>query len=202
MVSVSAASLACSRVGVKTPSTWPIRPSARGAFSGGKISFEELVRRYAGDVPPRALLEELLRVRAAFETDDGYVRLLNRTYLPAPLDPVGLERLGNVVNYFIDTVDFNLQKKMQGAGRFERYAMTVEGLSPEAFKRFDELIREKGQELLEKLTTGLAITRRRAVRAYPTMNQSRLALEFFTSLKSRQSRQTTIQKIVTTRSAR
>jgi hypothetical protein len=120
-------------------------------FSGGKISFEELVRRYAGDVPPRALLEELLRVRAAFETDDGYVRLLNRTYLPAPLDPVGLERLGKVVNYFIDTVDFNLQKKKQGAGRFERYAMTVEGLSPEAFKRFDELIREKGQEFLEKV---------------------------------------------------
>ena len=29
--------------------------------------------------------------------------------------------------------------------------MTVEGLSPEAFKRFDELIREKGQELLEKV---------------------------------------------------
>jgi hypothetical protein len=120
-------------------------------FSGGKLSFEELVRRYAGDVPARALLEELLRVRAAFETDDGYVRLLNRTYMAAPLDPAGLERLGKVVSYFIDTVDFNLQKKKQGAGRFERYAMTVEGLSPEAFKRFDELIREKAQELLEKV---------------------------------------------------
>ena len=77
------------------------------------------------------------------------MRLLNRTYVPSPLDPVGLERLGNVVNYFIDTVDFNLQKKRQGEGRFKRYAMTIEGLSPEAFQRFDALIREKGQELLE-----------------------------------------------------
>jgi hypothetical protein len=120
-------------------------------FAGETISFEDLVRRYAGDAPPRALLEELVRVDAALETDDGYVRLLNRTYLPSPLDPVGLERLGNVVNYFIDTVDFNLQKKRQGEGRFERYAITMEGLSPEDFEAFDALIREKGQELLEIL---------------------------------------------------
>jgi hypothetical protein len=120
-------------------------------FAGDMISFEDLVRRYAGDAPPRALLEELVRVNAALETDDGYVRLLNRTYLPSPLDPVGLERLGNVVNYFIDTVDFNLQKKRQGAGRFERYAITMEGLSPGDFEAFDALIREKGQELLEIL---------------------------------------------------
>jgi hypothetical protein len=120
-------------------------------FEGATMSFEDLVRKYAGDVPARALLEELVRVNAAIEMDDGYVRLLNRTYLPSPLDPVGLERLGNVVNYFIDTVDFNLQKKRQGEGRFERYAITMEGLSPQAFQMFDELIREKGQELLEVL---------------------------------------------------
>jgi hypothetical protein len=120
-------------------------------FAGDIMSFEDLVRRYAGDVSARALLEELVRVDAALETEDGYVRLLNRTYLPSPLDPVGLERLGNVVNYFIDTVDFNLQKKRQGEGRFERYAITMEGLSPQDFQAFDELIREKGQELLEIL---------------------------------------------------
>jgi Family of unknown function (DUF6502) len=120
-------------------------------FEGATMSFEDLVNKYAGDVPARALLEELVRVNAAVEMDDGYVRLLNRTYLPSPLDPVGLERLGNVVNYFIDTVDFNLQKKRQGEGRFERYAMTMEGLSPQAFQKFDALIREKGQELLEVL---------------------------------------------------
>jgi len=118
---------------------------------GDGISFEQLVKSYADDVTPRALLEELVRVNAALETDDGYVRLLNRTYLPTPLDPVGLERLGNVVNYFIDTVDFNLQKKKQGEGRFERYAITMEGLSSSAFQAFDALIREKGQELLEIL---------------------------------------------------
>jgi hypothetical protein len=120
-------------------------------FEGDGISFEQLVKTYTDSTNPRALLDELLRVNAARETDDGYVRLINRTYVPTPLDPVGLERLGNVVNYFIDTVDFNLQKKKQGSGRFERYAITMEGLSPSKFRAFDDLIREKGQELLEIL---------------------------------------------------
>jgi hypothetical protein len=120
-------------------------------FEGDGISFEQLVKTYTDSSNPRALVDELTRVNAARETDDGYVRLINRTYVPTPLDPVGLERLGNVVNYFIDTVDFNLQKKKQGAGRFERYAITMEGLTPTKFMAFDELIREKGQELLEIL---------------------------------------------------
>jgi len=120
-------------------------------FEGDGISFEQLVKTYADDVSPRALLDELLRVNAARETDDGYVRLLNRAYVPTPLDPVGLERLGNVVGYFIDTLDFNFQKKRQGEGRFERYAITMEGLSQAKLQAFDALIREKGQELLEIL---------------------------------------------------
>lgn len=120
-------------------------------FAGDRTSFEELADRYANGAAPRALLKELVRVGAAIETSDGYVRLLNRTYVPSPLDPIGLERLGNVVNYFIDTVDFNLQKRQQGEGRFERYAITMEGLAPSAFDAFDQLVREKGQEFLEIL---------------------------------------------------
>jgi hypothetical protein len=120
-------------------------------IEGDRTSFEALVERYAEGVSARTLLDELVRVNAAFETDDGYVRLLNRTYVPSPLDRVGLARLGNVVNYFIDTVDFNLQKKKQGEGRFERYAITMEGLAPADFVAFDQLVREKGQEFLEIL---------------------------------------------------
>jgi len=120
-------------------------------FAGDRTSFEELAARYASGASVRALLDELVRVGAAVETDDGYVRLLNRTYVPSPLDPVGLERLGNVVNYFVDTVDFNLQKKKQGEGRFERYAITMEGIAPDSFAAFDQVVREKGQEFLEIL---------------------------------------------------
>jgi len=121
-------------------------------FSGDGLSFEKLVAECTeGEADPELVLEELMRTGAVRVTSDRFVRLLNRTYLPAPLDPMGLERLGNVVHYFIDTVDFNLQKKKQGSGRFERYAITMEGLSPENFAALDALVRQKGQEFLEIL---------------------------------------------------
>jgi hypothetical protein len=148
-------------------------------FEGDGISFEQLVRTYTDSTNPRALLDELLRVNAARETDDGYVRLLNRTYVPTPLDPVGLERLGNVVNYFIDTVDFNLQKKKQGEGRFERYAITMEGLSPSKFQAFDELIREKGQELLEILDDWLGQNEIRGGHKLPPTESIRTGVGIF-----------------------
>jgi hypothetical protein len=125
-------------------------------FAGDRLSFTALVGRYAGDVDPALLLDELTRAGAALETADHYVRLLNRTYLPSPLDPSGLERIGNVVSYFIDTVDYNLQKKRQGEGRYERYTITMEGVSPRDFQAFDALVREKGQELLEILDDWLS----------------------------------------------
>jgi hypothetical protein len=134
---------------------------------------------YADDVQPRSLLDELLRVNAVRETDDGYVRLLNRTYLPTPLDPVGLERLGNVVNYFIDTVDFNLQKKKQGEGRFERYAITMEGLSHAKFQAFDDLIREKGQELLEILDDWLGQNETKGGHKLPSTESIRTGVGIF-----------------------
>jgi len=148
-------------------------------LEGDGISFEQLVTTYADDVSPRALLDELLRVNAARETDDGYVRLLNRTYVPTPLDPVGLERLGNVVNYFIDTVDFNLQKKKQGEGRFERYAITMEGLSPSKFQAFDELVREKGQELLEILDDWLGQNETKGGHRLPPLESIRTGVGIF-----------------------
>ncbi len=148
-------------------------------LEGDGISFEQLVKTYTDSTNPRALLDELLRVNAARETDDGYVRLLNRTYLPTPLDPVGLERLGNVVNYFIDTVDFNLQKKKQGEGRFERYAITMEGLSPSKFQAFDELIREKGQELLEIIDDWLGQNEIKGGHKLPTTESIRTGVGIF-----------------------
>jgi len=167
---------------------------------GDGISFEQLVKTYADDVTPRALLEELVRVNAALETDDGYVRLLNRTYLPTPLDPVGLERLGNVVNYFIDTVDFNLQKKKQGEGRFERYAITMEGLSPSAFQAFDELIREKGQELLEILDDWLGQNETKGGHKLPPTKSIRTGVGIFHFIEKDPAINDEIEMVVSNRS--
>jgi hypothetical protein len=117
-------------------------------FTDDPLSFEELVTRYGTGAPARALLDELIRAHAALQTEDGYVRLLNRSYLPSPLDRLSLQRLGDAVGYFIETVDFNLQKKKHGEGRFERYAITMQGISPEDHAEFDAFLRAKAEDFL------------------------------------------------------
>ena len=47
-----------------------------------EFSFYELVRLYGGDVPARAVFDELLRVRAIAATNNGRVKLVQRAYVP------------------------------------------------------------------------------------------------------------------------
>jgi hypothetical protein len=45
-------------------------------YDGTKSSFSELVRRYSGDIPPRAMLEEMKRLRLVRQHDRGCITLL------------------------------------------------------------------------------------------------------------------------------
>lgn len=78
-------------------------------LEGGTVSFTALVKRYSGDVPPRAVLDELLRVGAVERLDDGRVRLASRAYIPATGEEEKLGILGSDVADLISTIGYNLQ---------------------------------------------------------------------------------------------
>lgn len=52
-------------------------------FSGETPSFSELVRRFGGDIPPGAMRTELKRVGAITEDEDGNLRVIRRSVVPA-----------------------------------------------------------------------------------------------------------------------
>lgn len=56
---------------------------AKLPFSGGSPSFSELVRRFGGDIPPGAMRTELKRVGAISEDEDGNLRVIRRSVVPA-----------------------------------------------------------------------------------------------------------------------
>ena len=120
------------------------------------VSFQELVRRHSGDMGPRAMLDELLRIRAMERLPAGTFRVLMRAYIPESLHPDALERLGHVVHNFITTYEYNMEKVAPGAGRFERTVVADHGLQKELLPAFDRLIRTKGQQLLEELDNWLS----------------------------------------------
>jgi hypothetical protein len=119
-------------------------------------SFSELVRRYSGDMAPRAMLDELLRTGLAEIDGDGRVRNTGRAYIPHQLDPAAIELLGKVVGRVADTVDFN-NRGTQGRLRFERQVVTDIGLTEEQYELFSIYLRQKCQQLLETLDDWLAM---------------------------------------------
>ena len=119
-------------------------------------SFTALVRGYSGDMAPRAMLDELLRVGAIEKIASGEFKILTRAYVPESLHADALERLGGVINNFVTTVEFNMEKTAPGAGRFERVVFADNGLRVELLPSFDRLLREKGQHLLVELDNWLS----------------------------------------------
>ncbi len=72
-------------------------------------------------------------------------------YIPASLHPDALERFGEVVRDFISTVEYNMERKTVGPGRFERIVFADDGLREDLLPAFEALIRLKGQTLLIEL---------------------------------------------------
>lgn len=120
------------------------------------VTFSTLVRRYSGDMSPRSMLDELMRVGAVVETESGWLKVLRRVYEPQSLAMDNFERVGEVVKNFIDTVDFNLQKDESGVSRFERIVYSPEGIRNEDMDRFNQFIRERCQALLEEIDNWIA----------------------------------------------
>lgn len=124
------------------------------AVDNGPASFTALVRRYSGDVPPRAVLDELIRVGTAEREEDGRIRLLSRAYVPRVSDAGKVAILGADVSYLINTIDHNLQEG-NGPPRFQRKVM-YDNLPIEAIDEFRALAARQSQELIEMLDVWLA----------------------------------------------
>lgn len=118
-------------------------------------TFVRLVQRYSGDMTPRAMLDELLRVGAVVETDQSWFKVVRREYVPHTLAPDFLERVGRGVHNFVHTIEMNMQKAGPGKGRFERTVRPDSGLRIQDLPLFDQYVRQKSQALLEDIDNWL-----------------------------------------------
>jgi hypothetical protein len=117
--------------------------------------FIELVQRYSGDMAPRAMLDELQRIHAVTETENGWYKVKTRTYLPEVDAPDSLDRLAQAVQYFIETHDHNRQEADPDKRLFERMVVADDGIKAEDLARFQSYIRDRAQLLLEDIDNWL-----------------------------------------------
>ena len=123
-------------------------------MEGKRASFSELVKRYSGDIPVRAMLDELLRVGAVKHLKDGRICLLFRGYIPQKGPAEKLRVLGTDTADLISTIDHNVYRK-PSKPRFQRKVM-YDNVPVEAAKEFQILAAAQGQELLEAIDRWLS----------------------------------------------
>jgi hypothetical protein len=123
-------------------------------MEGKRASFSALVKRYSGDIPVRAMLDELLRVGAIKQLKDGRTCLLSRGYIPQKGLVEKLHVLGTDTADLISTIDHNVYQK-PFKPRFQRKVM-YDNVPVEAAKEFQILAAAQGQELLEVIDRWLS----------------------------------------------
>ena len=119
-----------------------------------RATFAELVRRFSGDIPFRAVLDELLRVGVVEKFDDGNVHLKTRAYIPESGDADKLNILGTDVSDLVATIDHNIQHGV--ADPFFQRKVMYDNVPAEALEEFRRLSGAQAQALLERLDKWLS----------------------------------------------
>jgi len=118
-------------------------------------SFEDLVKRYSGDMTARAILDELLRVGSvSIDDKKSKVTLVSNGYIPAGSDDELLRLSGNSINDMLGTIDHNFSKEAE----ITRLQLSVayDDVPANGVELFRELSNEKSLELLNNLDQFLA----------------------------------------------
>lgn len=126
----------------------------RALVSDGPRGFAELVRRHSGDMPARAVLDELMRVGAVRRRDDGRFEPVTRGYVPHQSVVDKVDILGTDVADLVETIDHNMQHGADNP-RFQRKVM-YHRIRTDALPAFRKLSTAQAQALLEKLDRWLA----------------------------------------------
>ena len=123
------------------------------ASSDDEPSFTELVRKHSGDMRPRSVADELLRM-GAIEDIDGHLRMTSRGYVPAAEPERIVDILGVDTSEFMETIDHNLQA--EGEDTLVQLKVLSDNVPAEYLKEFNALSARMSRNVLEELSRWLS----------------------------------------------
>ncbi|MBX2825113.1 MAG: hypothetical protein KTR33_10320 [Gammaproteobacteria bacterium] len=116
--------------------------------------FNLLVRRYSGDVPARAILDELIRVGTVARADNDQVTLLQQGYVPHESKEEMIRIVGESAADLFETLDHNLASAPENS-RFQ-LSVAYDNISADSLRQFKKLSKHSATELLKELDKFLA----------------------------------------------
>src|SRR4051812_24293152 len=135
----------------------PMEGTASGAAPlplDGRRSLCDLIHRHSGDMPVRAVIDELLRVGAIRIRDSGEAELLHRHYLPPTGERRKLVYLGDDVGDLIATIGHNLEAR-PGRTFFQRKVF-YDNIPEERMPQVRDAARKRGEAAIDALVHDLA----------------------------------------------
>lgn len=120
-------------------------------FDGASPNFCDLVKAHAGDVTPRAIVDELMRT-GALEEAEGKLRMTSRGYVPADDTKALLDILGEDTAELIETIDHNVQTDDD---RLLQAKVLAENLPAEHYDEFIRYSKTLARHMLDELTRWL-----------------------------------------------
>jgi len=115
-------------------------------------SFNLLVKQYGGDVPARALLDELVRV-GTVELNDNKVKLVTKGYVPHESEEAMLDVFATSATDLLNTLDHNISGEEK---RRLQMSVAYDNISSEALAEFKKLSADKALKLLREFDKTLA----------------------------------------------
>lgn len=117
-------------------------------FGAPENSFNQLVKRYGGDVPARAVLDELLRA-GTVTRDDEKIRMKQKGYVPHESEEQMLNIFGDSSSDLLETIDHNLSN--DPANSRLQLNVVYDNLPQDCLPEFKKLAEKKSMELLQEL---------------------------------------------------
>jgi len=112
--------------------------------------FKRLVSRFSGDITPRPVLDELLRVGAAEKTSDNTVKLLVQAYVPHASDTDMIQIFGDCVSDLIATTEHNLAASNATSQRLQLSAVH-DNFPDEVLANLESVSRDRSMAFLQEL---------------------------------------------------
>lgn len=148
-------------------------------IKGGPGSFHDLVRLYSGDVPPRAVLDELRRCGAVEIIDGDSVKLKRFAYFPENGSGEEIEVVEFCAGHLMETLDHNTQPGVRE--KFLQRAAFSSHLADEDIAEIRAHVREQAEALSRKVHHYVSGREEKPAKSGKAYRQAGLGLFWFES---------------------
>ncbi|MBI5099061.1 MAG: hypothetical protein HZB30_07450 [Nitrospirae bacterium] len=118
------------------------------SFEGAQASFSSLVKSYSGDIPPRAILDEMLRA-GVIDVKKGKIKLLSKGYIVKKEESQKIQILGDDVSELISTINHNLD--CEASETFFQRKVSYDNIPEDVLVKLRKLLSKKSEDFTESI---------------------------------------------------